>query len=423
MNTLKKIGQSAFILAMSSMMLVSCSDDDSEDEQQIQATPGRTITADETWTADQIYTISGKWVVTNGATLTIEPGTIIKGAPGQGTSASALIIAQGAKIDAQGTATQPIIFTSTTDNIQIGETVGTNLDRDDNQQWGGLLILGFAPISAENGDTQSNIEGIPADSGFGKYGGSNAADSSGIMNYVSIRHGGISIGEGNEINGLTLGGVGTGTTLSNIEVYATLDDGVECFGGSVNLDNVLVYYQGDDGIDIDQSYSGTISNFAVISGDGIGTDESLEIDGPEGSSNTNGLFTLSNGICTIEGTDGSASDFKAGAQGNVNNVTFNSNGKQVKFRTKFDDNCDNTPDAYSNLVAASPTLIFTEASIPSGVTVYDGDADSENPTLCPDALVADQTSAAEAIEMMGGGATINPATTFAWTCAGQRGQL
>lgn len=421
MNTLKKIGQSAFILAMSSMMLVSCSDDD-EEEQVIDATPGRTITADETWTADQIYTISGKFVVTNGATLTIEPGTIIKGAPGQGTSASALIIAQGAKIDAQGTAAEPIIFTSTTDNIQIGELVGTNLDRDDNQQWGGVLLLGKASISAENGDTESNIEGIPADSGFGKYGGSDDSDNSGIMNYVSIRHGGISIGEGNEINGLTLGGVGTGTTLSNIEVYATLDDGVECFGGTVDLDNVLVYYQGDDGIDIDQSYSGTISNFAVICGNGIG-DENLEIDGPEGSSNTDGLFTLSNGLCIIQSDDASAGDFKAGAQGMVNNVTFTNSGQEVKFRTKFDDNCVNTPDAYSNLVSVSPTLTFTEASIPSGVKVYDGDADSDNPTSCPAVLLADQVAANAAINMMGAGGTLDLTTVFAWTCAGQSGEL
>src|SRR5690606_12649797 len=112
-----------------------------------------------------------------------------------------------------------------------------------------------------------------------------------------------------------------------------LDDGIECFGGTVNVSNALVYFQGDDGLDLDQNYSGTISNFAVIHGDGIGTDEGLEIDGPEGSTHTNGLFTLSNGLVKGIGNDGSPADFKSKAQGNINNVTFDyANGSPIKIR-------------------------------------------------------------------------------------------
>jgi len=381
------------------------------------------LSASTTWISDKVYTLSGKVVVPDGVTLTIEPGTIIKGAEGQDAAAAALVVARGGKLIANGTESSPIIFTSVLDNIEVGQLVGTNLEKTDNQLWGGVVICGNAPVSTENGDTEGNIEGINPDDGFGKYGGSDAADNSGTLNYVSIRHGGISIGEGNELNGITLGGVGTGTSISNLEIYATLDDGIECFGGTVNISNALVFYQGDDGIDLDQNYSGTISDFAVIHGDGIGTDEGLEIDGPEGSTHTSGKFTLSNGVCISEGTaDGSAGDFKSKAQGTISNVTFDYSslgGKSVKIRSKYDENCGDKSDALSNL--KSGDLTFTNSSF-SGVSVYDGDEDDDGNVLCPDELEANQT-AAEGIMISGAGGTLNPAVLFSWGAAGQKGEL
>ena len=168
------------------------------------------ITSSTTWTNDNIYRLNQKVVVEDGVTLTIQEGTIIKGTPGTGSLASALIIARGGKINAVGTPSQPIIFTSSSDNIDVGQTAGTNLDENDRGLWGGLLILGKAPCSFSGDVTELQIEGIPADDTFGLYGGTDAADNSGVLQYVSIRHGGALIGEGNEINGLTLGGVGTG---------------------------------------------------------------------------------------------------------------------------------------------------------------------------------------------------------------------
>lgn len=377
------------------------------------------LTGNTTWSNNRVYTLSGKVIVPSGVTLTIEAGTIIKGAEGQDANASALVVARGGKLMAEGTSTQPIIFTSVLDNIEPGQLVGTNLTKTQNELWGGVIICGNAPSSTENGDTEGNIEGIPADAGYGKYGGTNAADNSGVLKYVSIRHGGITIGEGNEINGLTLGGVGTGTTIENVEVYATLDDGIECFGGTVNITNALVYYQGDDGIDLDQNYSGTISNFMVVHGDGIGTDESLEIDGPEGSTYTDGLFTLTNGICKTEGSDGSAGDFKSKAQGNVTNVTF-LGGNDVKFRTKFDGSCGHKSDAYTYLVNDN-RLVFTGVSLSAGVKVYDGDADDQNPTACPTELDASQATALSAVGTGSGGSVAT--SLFSWTAAGQRGEL
>ena len=387
------------------------------------------LTSNETWDASRVYFLQGRVVVPAGVTLTIEAGAIIKGKQGTETNASALVVAKGGTIIASGTAANPIIFTSELDDIEIGQKVGSNLTKTDNEKWGGLVILGDAPSSTENGDTEGNIEGIPANLGYGVYGGSNSADNSGVLNYVSIRHGGITIGEGNELNGLTLGGVGSGTTISNIEIYATLDDGIECFGGTVDISDALVFYQGDDGLDIDQNYAGTINGFAVIHGDGIGTDEGLEVDGPEGSTNVDGQFTISNGICKSEGTsDGSAGDFKSGAQGTVENVTFDYSsvgGKEVKFRTKFEAGCVHKADAYKNLTAptGAQSLTFTNADVTGGVKVYDGDEDLPGtPTACPTELGAGQVTATGAITS-GSGSTYDYVSKFSWGAAGTRGEL
>ncbi|TYA97855.1 hypothetical protein FUA24_00100, partial [Seonamhaeicola marinus] len=128
------------------------------------------IVLDETWTNDKIYVLDRKVVVESGATLTIEAGTIIKGRAGTGSLASALIVARGGKINAVGTASAPIIFTSESDNIQPGETAGTNLSAANRGLWGGLLILGYAPCSLKGDLEETQIEGIPADDTFGLYG-------------------------------------------------------------------------------------------------------------------------------------------------------------------------------------------------------------------------------------------------------------
>ncbi len=316
------------------------------------------ITSDTTWSSDNIYVLNQKVVVDNGATLTIQPGTIIKGSPGTGSLASALIIARGAKINAVGTAYQPIIFTSTSDNITCGETAGTNLDVNDRGLWGGLLVMGYAPCSFSGDITEAQIEGIPADDTFGLYGGSDAADNSGVLQYISIRHGGALIGEGNEINGLTLGGVGTGTLISNIEVVANVDDGIEFFGGSVNASNLLVWGQGDDALDIDQAYSGTIDNAVVVLGEA--SDHAFEIDGPEGS--LTGSFTLQN--ATIIGNtvtaDGEYADYRSNAMGATNNILA------YGFKAESDVELDNDGVA-TNYNDGLVTFSNWEIVLPTGV--------------------------------------------------------
>lgn len=274
------------------------------------------INSDETWSSENIYNISGKVVVMPGSTLTIEEGTIIKGSEGTGSLASALIISRGSKINACGTSEAPIIFTSILDNIEVGQTSGSNLDSSQNGLWGGLIILGNAPGSFEGDVDEFQIEGIPADDTFGLYGGNDPADNSGTICYLSIRHGGASIGENNEINGITFGGVGSQTQVSNIEVVANLDDGIEFFGGTVNLNNAIVWAQGDDAFDFDQGYAGSINNIVYIAGPD--SDHGLEVDGPEGSSS--GSFRLTGG--TFKGLNSEIADFREGATCIINNCSF-----------------------------------------------------------------------------------------------------
>ena len=227
---------------LATIALFSCSSDDDNNggtttpQVNVVSVTG-SITSNTTWSNDNIYQLNQKVVVQDGATLTIEAGTIIKGSSGTGSLASALVVARGGKLMAEGTASEPIIMTSASDNITIGQTMGTNLDQNDRGLWGGLIVLGNAPCSFSGDVTDLQIEGIPAEDTWGLYGGSNATDNSGVMKYISIRHGGALIGEGNEINGLTLGGVGSGTEIDHIEVVANVDDGVEFFGGTVNASN------------------------------------------------------------------------------------------------------------------------------------------------------------------------------------------
>lgn len=249
----------------------------SVNEEQTVVPVSGNVTENTTWETGKVYVLESRIAVVSGVTLTIQPGVIVKGQAGTGANATALLVARGGKIMAEGTADAPIIFTSVADEIMPGQIASPNLEPTLNGLWGGLLILGNAPISADAPSVQ--IEGIPASDQNGLYGGDNPTDNSGVLKYVSIRHGGTNIGEGNEINGLTLGGVGSGTVIENVEVVSNQDDGIEWFGGTVSVKNAIVWNAGDDAIDTDMSWAGTLDNFVVINAG----DECFELDGPEGT--------------------------------------------------------------------------------------------------------------------------------------------
>ncbi len=224
------------------------------------------VTANDTVVLDSnhVWILKDGVFVDSGMTLVIEPGTIIKGEGGTGTDSKFLCVARGGKIHAEGTPTKPIIFTGVGDDIDDPYDVvfGTN------GLWGGLLVLGKSYVNTGTGSDGTNqIEGIDSEEPRGNYGGGltpDSLDNSGVIKYVSIRHGGTEIGSANEINGLTLGAVGAGTTIEYVEVYNNYDDGVEWFGGTVNTSHMVVAFCGDDAYDYDEGFRGNHQFWFVI---------------------------------------------------------------------------------------------------------------------------------------------------------------
>ena len=316
-----------FLLLLAvSVSVTSCKDDDDDDNDdkrtEVVVLSG-SIKANRTLNADTIYELAGYVVVDSGVTLTINEGTILKGREGQGAASSALIVSRNARINANGTASKPIIFTSVLDNITLGQKRGTNLNKDNSGLWGGLIVLGNANISATNGDTEAQIEGIPGEYTFGRYGGMNNGDNSGTITFVSIRHSGTELLPDQELQGLTLGGVGTGTTINNVEVFASSDDGIEIFGGTVNLENILITFCEDDGLDFDQNYAGTVTNFIVLHEGASAGNSAFEFDGPEGTTYTSGKYTVTNGtVKSLNSGNGRAATLKSASQGTINNTSF-----------------------------------------------------------------------------------------------------
>jgi hypothetical protein len=312
------------------------------------------ITENATWETGKTYILKSRIAVVDGITLTIQPGVVVKGEAGAGSNATALIIARGAKLMAEGTAEAPIIFTSFADEIEPGMIASPNLASNSSGLWGGLLILGKAPISVASDNETAQIEGIPADDPNGTYGGSVADDNSGVIRYVSIRHGGTNIGEGNEINGLTLGGVGSGTVIEYVEVVGNQDDGIEWFGGTVNVNHALVWYAGDDAIDTDQSWGGTLDNFIVIAAG----DKLFELDGPEGTMAATHVLKNGSARASVEADEVESAglvDLDANSLTNMESIYF------------FDLVAGQTFD----LNPAGCTFTTLEATIPGGSALAD----------------------------------------------------
>ena len=368
------------------------------------------IEADMTFIAGVTYNLNTRVSVLPGVTLTIEAGSLIKGGAGIAENATALVVARGATIMAQGTPQLPIIFTTVADDITpadiaAGNFASPNLDPSQNGFWGGVIILGSAPISVSGDEVETNIEGIPVTDPNGLYGGTDSDDNSGVFTYVSIRHGGTNIGAGNEINGLTLGGVGSGTTIENVEIVGNQDDGIEWFGGSVDITNALVWNAGDDGLDTDQDWVGTCSNFIVISPSG----SAFELDGPEGTAATTSGndHTFDGGLVFMEGVGGDAIDLDDNTNAAINGVYF----------FGFDsDNGTSSGDA--------GPITNIEFTFPA---TFDDDGEDDTPEVAfPDAsVIFAGINPAEVSEVALNANTVGPqdATGFGWTFAAAAGVL
>lgn len=221
----------------------SCKPED-EEEKGTRIVVSGNITTNTTWLAKDTVYMDGYVYVKSGVTLTIEAGTLIKGVT---DSKAALIVERGAMIMAEGTAAKPIVFTSE-------KPVGQRLPGD----WAGIIICGAAPINQTGGTAE--MEG-----GTGaQYGGTNATDNSGVLRYVRIEYAGFEVSSGNEINGLSMGGVGSGTTLEYIQVSFGRDDSFEWWGGNVNARYLVSYSGGDDDFDTDNGFSGKIQYGLIL---------------------------------------------------------------------------------------------------------------------------------------------------------------
>jgi hypothetical protein len=186
---------------------------------------------------DSVYVLRGYVYVATGVTLTIEPGCKITS---KKDSAGVLVVYRGAKILAEGTAAAPIVFTS-------GEATPTPGDL------GGVVIVGQAP----GNNNHSVVEG-GVDAAFSAFGGTSATDNSGVLKYVRIEYAGKAVNPGDEVNGLSLYGVGSGTTIDYVQIIRGYDDAFEFFGGTVNCKHLIAYNCADDDYDMDDGYSGKI---------------------------------------------------------------------------------------------------------------------------------------------------------------------
>lgn len=272
-----------------------------------------TYTEDMTLTADKPWLLRSAVVIGDDSadvTLTIEPGTVVYG---ESASNGLLVIARGAKIHAEGTADAPIRFTS-------DQPEGSRARGD----WGGIAINGRAPINAcTDGTTPCEAEG---EGGTGTYGGDDPHDGSGVLKYVVIEFGGTEISTDNEVNGLGMQGVGDGTEVDYVQIHRNLDDGIEFWGGTVDVKHLVVTSPGDDGIDWDLGWQGRIQ-YAVVQQASDAGNHGFETDNNEESHTASPVSSPTISNVTVVGSDAIAEDnfgmvLRRGSSPTIRNVAI-----------------------------------------------------------------------------------------------------
>lgn len=345
------------------------------------------INTDTTLDASKEYLLT-EIVYVSDAVLTIPAGTIIRGVQGIRSGdvnlqdPGTLVITRTGEINAVGNPANPIIFTYEFDPDPANNPT-TPMTQDANRTlntgyWGGIIVLGNAPTNNDESASNSlkvpgtdSIEGIvepDPNAGSpdlrGMYGGNDPHDSSGIMKYVSIRNGGFVLGSDNEINGLTMGGVGDGTVLEYIEVVAGQDDGFEWFGGTVNSKYLLSAYNNDDAFDYDQGFSGQGQFWAVVQCDnGLDGDKGGEFDGDDqAGALPRGVPAIYN--MTVIGGKGGQIDYDKDAGGYLyNSISVDSGNGQL------DINSTSAAMQAAGLLKVANNVWCADSSDPSGGTV------------------------------------------------------
>lgn len=316
---------SAVALLAGMTMVTSCSDDDdvinNDDNNAIEngSTLQGVITSDVTLKSGNTYYLSGEYIVEAGATLNIEPG--VKIIAKYDDIVDYILIKQGAKINAQGSASAPIVMTS--EYTQPGA-------------WGGIHICGYAHTNAEGGKGSSEIGGAT-------YGGNNDADNSGVLRYVRIEYTGYAFDEEHEANGVTFYGVGNGTTVEYCEAYKGSDDGFEFFGGAVNVKNMVVVSCSDDSFDWTEGWNGSGENLVAYqeakSTLGYDCDCLIEADNNENNYDATPVShpTLKNLTLIGEGSK-QGIRLRRGTQVNIENAIVGRKGKPVTLESEQTEN-------------------------------------------------------------------------------------
>lgn len=304
---LKTLNYNKFIglLIFSLMVITSCKKDDSEELNKTNSELSGSISSAKILDASITYNLTGPLIIEDGASLTIPASTTIKAKKGFN---SYILVLQGGKIHVNGSADKPVRMTADIEHAEAG-------------YWGGLIINGKAPLS---GGTIGSTEISSAH----QYGGTNPNDNSGSITYLIIEYSGARSSADVEHNGLTLNGVGNGTVIENIFIPNGSDDGIEFFGGTVNVKNLLVVNSDDDMFDFTQGYSGTLENAYGIWENGYSSSES-DPRGIEADGNLDGNFPTHTGQSNFQ----------------VKNITFD-----LKLLKSTDNDVSNVTDKMQDVI-------------------------------------------------------------------------
>jgi alpha-tubulin suppressor-like RCC1 family protein len=303
------------------------------------------ITEDTTLTSDTIYRLKGRVVVTAGATLTIEAGTLI-----YGNGADFLAISQDASIYAVGSATDPILFTSKRE-IDGSATAKAG-------DWGGLVILGNA-ITNQGEQTFEMDNSLT----FGSSLSDDNSESSGTLQYIMINYAGYSVSSGAEFNSLSLGGVGSGTTLDNISVLHGGDDGIELWGGTANLSNISISYSLDDHLDADLGWQGSVTGLYIETADS--SDRAIELDSYSDidAGSPTATPTISDFTIVTSSTSNEAIFLREGVQATFSNGEIQYNGTNSGiFAIELDDTTSDSYNADTQATWSSVELATTSSN-------------------------------------------------------------
>lgn len=344
----------SLVLLACTFVCPSCSDDN-DNEVEIDnntvengTTLKGTITEDVTLKSGNTYKLSGEYIVKSGATLNIEPGVTIIAV--YDDIVDYILIEQGAKINAVGTADNPIVMTC---------------EKEEAGAWGGIHICGYAHTNAEGGKGSSEIGGA-------QYGGNDDNDNSGTLKYVRVEYTGYAFDEEHEANGITFYGVGNGTTVENCEAYKGSDDGFEFFGGSVNVKNMIAVSCSDDSFDWTEGWNGSGTNMVAYQEAsetlGYDCDCLIEADNNENDYSATPVShpVLKNLILVGNGGSKQGIRLRRGTQVEINNAKVCGKGKPLAVESA------ETEEALKNGVSSLENMTIS-STLSSEKSIYTND--------------------------------------------------